>query len=180
MQAIHITAPLNSEAIQNLKAGEQVLLSGELYTGRDAAHKRMFELLDENKPLPFEVSGQAIYYAGACPAPPGRVIGSAGPTTSARMDKYSPRLIALGLKVMVGKGERGEAVIEAIKEHKGIYLSAVGGAGALISLCVLRSELIAFPDLGTEAIYKLTVKELPLVVAVDCKGGSIWTTRLNR
>ena len=155
------------------------MLSGVIYTGRDSAHKRMVELLANDMPLPFDINGQTIYYAGPCPAPPGRVIGSVGPTTSSRMDAYAPRLIEEGLRVMIGKGIRSKTVIDAIKEHAGAYLSAVGGAGALISLCVEKSELIAFEDLGTEAIYKLTVKNLPLVVAVDCKGNNIYDRGTN-
>jgi fumarate hydratase subunit beta len=154
--------------------GEQVLLSGEIYTGRDAAHKRMIELLGNNEPLPFDVRNQAIYYCGPCPAPPGFVIGSAGPTTSIRMDKYSPRLIAAGLRIMIGKGERSQPVIEAIREYKGVYLTAVGGIGALIAKCVEKCETVAFEDLGPEAIYKLKVVNMPLVVAVDCLGKSIF------
>lgn len=174
MTSVNITAPISNDTIKNLHAGERVLLSGEIYTGRDAAHKRMIEFLDNNSPLPFDVCGQAIYYAGPCPAPPGRVIGSVGPTTSMRMDAYSPRLIHEGLRVMIGKGSRNKTVIDAIRQHIGVYLSAVGGAGALISLCVERVELIAFGDLGTEAIYKLTVRDMPLVVAIDCKGNNIY------
>ena len=159
---------------KDLRAGDSVLLSGVIYTARDAAHKRMIELLDNNKPLPFDVRGQAVYYAGPCPAPPGKVIGSVGPTTSLRMDSYSPRLIQEGLRVMIGKGPRSEPVIKAIQKYKGLYLSAVGGAGALLSLCVERVELIAFEDLGPEAVYRLTVRDMPLVVAVDGTGGNIY------
>ena len=171
---MRITTPLSDEVIKSLRAGDGVLLSGEIYTGRDAAHKRMTEMLSDGKPLPFHVKGQAIYYAGPCPAPPGRAIGSIGPTTSGRMDAYSPQLIQEGLRVMIGKGNRSESVVEAIKRHTGIYLSAVGGAGALLSLCVQRAELIAFEDLGTEAVYKLTMKDMPLTVAIDCNGSSIY------
>jgi fumarate hydratase subunit beta len=159
--------------IEKLKFGDSISYTGELYTARDAAHKRLSELLEQNKPLPIDLS-LPVYYTGPCPASPDRIIGSCGPTTSLRMDKYSPRLIKEGLRVMIGKGERGQEVIDAIKQHKGIYLSAVGGAGALLSLCVKKSELIAFEDLGTEAIYKLTVKDMPLTVAIDCHGGSIY------
>jgi len=169
-----ITTPFSTEIIKTLSAGEQVLLSGEIYTGRDAAHKRLIELLDRNAPLPFPLQGQVIYYTGPCPAPPGRIIGSAGPTTSRRMDIYSPRLIQEGLRIMIGKGTRNKPVIDVIRQYSGLYMSAVGGAGALLSLCVERAELIAFEDLGTEAIYKLTVKNMPLVVAIDCSGGNIF------
>ena len=169
-----INAPFGFESINNLRAGEQVLLSGDIYTGRDAAHKRMIELLDKKMPLPFDIQGQAIYYCGPCPAPPGRVIGSAGPTTSLRMDAYAPRLMQEGLRVMIGKGERSQAVIDSIVQYTGVYLAAAGGAGAFLSLCVKHAELIAFEDLGTEAIYKLTVRDMPLVVAIDCAGGNIY------
>jgi fumarate hydratase subunit beta len=174
MQPMKITSPLSSETIKNLHAGDQVLLSGIIFTGRDAAHKRMIELLSNNSPLPFDVRGQTIYYAGPCPAPPGRVIGSVGPTTSLRMDSYAPRLIQEGLSVMIGKGSRSKPVIDSIRQYSGLYLSAVGGAGALLSLCVENVELIAFKDLGTEAIYKLTVRDMPLVVAIDCNGSNIY------
>ena len=180
MKAINVSAPFSDAVIQNLSAGDYVLLSGVIYTGRDAAHKRMVELLGENKPLPFDVRGQAIYYTGPCPAPPGRVIGSAGPTTALRMDAYAPRLMAEGLRVMIGKGERSGDVASAIKRYTGLYLSAVGGTGALMALCVESAEIIAFEDLGPEAVYKFTVRDMPLVVAIDCKGGNIWTMRENR
>jgi fumarate hydratase subunit beta len=174
MPTVKIISPLSTETIKSLHVGDQVLLSGTIFTGRDAAHKRMIELLANNAPLPFNVRGQAIYYAGPCPAPPGRVIGSVGPTTSQRMDAYAPRLIQEGLNVMIGKGYRSKPVIDAIRQYSGLYLSAVGGAGALLSLCIEHSELIAFEDLGTEAIYKLTVRDMPLVVAIDCNGGNIY------
>jgi len=166
--------PFTPERIKSLKVGQEILLSGQIYTGRDAAHKRLIALLDEGRPLPFDTSGQAIYYAGPCPAPPGRVIGSVGPTTSRRMDAYAPRLIKEGLKVMIGKGHRGNEVIEAIRNYSGLYLAAIGGTGALISLCVKKAELVTFEDLGPEAVYRLTVKDMPLVVAVDCEGGNIY------
>ena len=169
-----ICTPFTREIIKNLRAGQEILLTGYIYTGRDAAHKRMMALLEEKKALPFDIQKQAIYYAGPCPAPPGKVIGSVGPTTSQRMDIYAPRLIKEGLKVMIGKGYRSQPVIDAIKEHSGLYLAAVGGAGALISLCVEKSELVAFEDLGPEAIYRLTVKDMPLVVAIDFEGGNIY------
>ena len=171
---VRIEVPFSDDVIEDLRAGDHLLLSGVIYTGRDAAHKRMIALLDENKPLPFDVHGQAIYYTGPCPAPPGRVIGSAGPTTSGRMDAYAPHLIEQGLRVMIGKGSRNETVVDAIIKHKGLYLSAIGGAGALMALCIEQTEIIAFEDLGPEAIYKLVVREMPLVVAIDCRGGSIY------
>jgi len=160
--------------LEHLQAGQQILFSGEIYTGRDAAHKRMIELLDKNQPLPFDIEGQIIYYAGPCPAPPGKIIGSVGPTTSKRMDAYAPRLIREGLRIMIGKGERSTAVVDAICKYNGLYLAAIGGAGALIAQCVEKCEPVAFEDLGTEAIYKLTVKNFPLVVAIDSQGGNIY------
>ncbi|MCL2078933.1 MAG: Fe-S-containing hydro-lyase [Oscillospiraceae bacterium] len=170
MQPVNVTTPISDAAIENLRAGDYVLMSGAVYTGRDAAHKRMIELLDSGKKLPFDPRGCAIYYTGPCPAPPGRVIGSAGPTTSRRMDAYAPRLMQEGLRVMIGKGARSEAVIRAIRQYKGVYLSAVGGTGALSALCIEQAEVIAFEDLGPEAIYKLTIRDLPMIVAIDCKG----------
>ena len=169
-----ITTPFNTETIHSLSVGEQILLSGVIYTARDAAHKRIMGLLNEGKPLPFDVRGQAVYYAGPCPAPPGHVIGSVGPTTSRRMDAYAPRFIKEGLRVMIGKGERNKPVIDAIRKYSGLYLAAVGGAGALLSLCVKHTKLVAFDDLGAEAIYKLTVQDMPLVVAIDHNGGNIF------
>ena len=174
MQSVKIETAISMETIKRLRAGDLVSLSGVIYTGRDAAHKRMTELLINQKPLPFDIYGQAIYYAGPCPAPPGRVIGPVGPTTSLRMDAYAPRLIQEGLRVMIGKGTRTKPVIDVIRRYSGVYLSAVGGAGALISLCIKKAELVAFEDLGTEAIYKLTVYDMPLVVAIDCEGNSIY------
>ena len=171
---ISISTPISDVIIRELRAGDWVLLSGVVYTGRDAAHKRMFEQLGDGRPLPFDVRGQVIYYTGPCPAPPGRVIGSAGPTTSLRMDAYAPRLIQEGLRVMIGKGMRSESVVSAMQGYGGVYLSAVGGAGALMAQCVEQSEVIAFDDLGPEAVYKLLVRDMPLVVAIDCKGGSIY------
>ena len=183
-----ITTPLSDRAIRDLSAGESVLLSGVVYTGRDAAHKRMTELLEQNRPLPFDPKGQAIYYTGPCPAPPGRPIGSAWPTTSRRMDAYAPRLIGEGLRVMIGKGLRSQPVVDAMRTHTGLYLSAIGGLGASTALCVAYAEVVAFEDLGPEAVYRLVVRDLPLVVAIDCRGESIfekargkqWTMRGNR
>ena len=169
-----LTTPFSSETIKKLHAGDRVLLSGNIFTGRDAAHKRMIEMLARGQALPFDLSGQVIYYAGPCPAPPPRPIGSVGPTTSLRMDAYSPELIRQGLRVMIGKGTRSEAVVKAMHEYTGLYLAAIGGAGALMALCVLDAELIAFEDLGTEAIYRLSVRDMPLVVAIDCEGGNIY------
>ena len=169
-----LTSPLSPDVIQSLHAGETVLLSGVIYTARDAAHKRMIEMLKRGETLPLDIKGQTVYYAGPCPAPPGRPIGSIGPTTSSRMDAYAPLLIKEGLRVMIGKGPRSPQVIEAIREHNGVYFAAAGGAGALLSLTVERAELTAFADLGTEAIYKLTVRDMSLIVAVDCCGDSVY------
>ncbi|NLL66346.1 MAG: Fe-S-containing hydro-lyase [Clostridiaceae bacterium] len=165
-----ITAPLTDDIINELNAGDEVLISGLIYTGRDAAHKRMIALLDEGEPLPFDIKGQVIYYVGPCPAPDGKIIGSAGPTTSGRMDAYAPRLIELGLKGMIGKGLRDNNVVNAIKTHKAVYFGAIGGAGALISSCIKKQEIIAFEDLGTEAIRRLEVENLPCVVIIDSNG----------
>ena len=169
-----LTSPLNREIIQELHAGDMILLSGVIYTARDAAHKRISELLGRSEPLPFDFRDQTVYYAGPCPAPPGRAIGSAGPTTSARMDAYAPRLIQEGLHVMIGKGPRSPQVIEAIRKFSGLYLAAVGGAGALLSLTIEHAELAAFTDLGPEAVYRLSVRDMPLIVAVDSFGGNVY------
>jgi fumarate hydratase subunit beta len=174
---IKLTLPLSHEKIRELRVGDRILLSGEIFTGRDAAHKRMIELISAGKPLPFDVNNQAIYYAGPCPAPPNKIIGSVGPTTSKRMDLYSPTMISQGLRIMIGKGERSPEVVAAIKEHTGIYLAAIGGAGVIYAMCVEKSELIAFEDLGAEAIYKLTVRDMPLTVAIDSAGGNIYFNR---
>ncbi|MGI6125113.1 MAG: Fe-S-containing hydro-lyase [Acetivibrionales bacterium] len=170
MSIKRITAPLTDDIINELNAGDEVLISGLIYTGRDAAHKRMIALLDEGEPLPFDIKGQVIYYVGPCPAPDGKIIGSAGPTTSGRMDAYAPRLIELGLKGMIGKGLRDNNVVNAIKTHKAVYFGAIGGAGALISSCIKKQEIIAFEDLGTEAIRRLEVENLPCVVIIDSNG----------
>ena len=156
-----------------LTAGETVLLSGTIYTARDAAHKRMVAMLAAGEPMPFEFGGACVYYAGPCPAKPGEVIGAVGPTTSGRMDAYSPNLIRHGLRFMIGKGERSCAVVEQIKAHKGIYFAAIGGAGALYAACTKSASLVAFEDLGAEAIYALEVEDMPLVVAIDSSGNNI-------
>ena len=169
-----VHAPLVQDEIRDLRAGDSVLLSGVIYTGRDAAHKRLCALLDEGKELPLEICNQVIYYAGPCPAKPGDAIGSCGPTTSYRMDAYAPSLCDLGLIGMIGKGPRSQAVIDAIKRNSGVYFAATGGAGALIATCVTSAEVIAFEDLGTEAIRKLTVENLPLIVAIDSYGGNLY------
>lgn len=165
-----ITLPLKEEDIRNLKAGDTVLLNGYLYTGRDAAHKRLINCLDNNEPLPVDLKGQTIYYVGPCPAKYNEVIGPAGPTTSGRMDAYAPRLLDLGLKGMIGKGYRTDSVVESIKKNKAIYFVATGGAGALIAQKIKEAEVVAYPDLGPEAIYKLTIEDFPATVCIDSKG----------
>jgi fumarate hydratase subunit beta len=166
--------PLTREKTAPLNAGDRVLLSGTIYTARDAAHKRLDTLLNEDKPLPFPLKDACIYYAGPSPAAPGRVIGSAGPTTSYRMDAWAPRLLMLGLRGMIGKGERSDEVIRAIKWAGALYLGAIGGAGALLSECITASRVIAFEDLGTEAIRQLTVKDFPATVIIDSRGENLY------
>lgn len=157
-----------------LRAGDRVLLSGTAYTSRDAAHKRIFELLDNGEKLPFDLEGACIYFAGPTPTPEGRVIGSCGPTTSGRMDPYSPRLLDLGLAAMIGKGERNSAVCDAIVRNKSVYFCAIGGAGALCSRSIVRCEEIAFKDLGCESVKRLELKEFPVIVAIDSFGGNLF------
>ena len=169
-----IYLPLKDTDIENLRAGESVLLSGRLLTGRDCAHKRIFEFLDEGKELPFSLRGETVYYAGPCPAPEGKACGSCGPTTSARMDAFAPRLLDLGLKGMVGKGERSGEVTEAIVRNKAVYFAAVGGAGALYGNAIVKSEIVAFPDLLSEAVYRFEIRDFPLVVAIDSRGESVY------
>jgi fumarate hydratase subunit beta len=169
-----ISLPLTDEIIASLKTGDSLLLNGTLYVARDAAHKRMIEQMDKGEPLPFDIKGQTIYYMGPTPAPPGRVIGSAGPTTSKRMDVYTPRLIAAGLKGMIGKGVRSQEVKDAMKKHKAVYLAAIGGAGALISKSIIKTEVIAYPDLGPEAVLKIEVKDFPATVIVDNSGTDLY------
>jgi len=161
-----ITTPFTNEKIRTLKPGDTIYLSGHIYTARDAAHARMFAAIQNGEPAPFPYEGQAVFYAGPCPAPMGKPIGSIGPTTSDRMDAYSPALIAAGLRIMIGKGERAQPVLDAIKTHGGLYLVAVGGVAALLAKCVTQVETIAYEDLGTEAIRRLTVVNMPLVVAM--------------
>ena len=171
---LKLTTPLTKEVVRTLHAGDTVLLSGTIYTARDAAHKRMVELLDQGAPLPLDLTDAVIYYVGPTPAPPGRVIGSAGPTTSGRMDVYAPRLIAEGLTGMIGKGLRTDAVIEAMQEHTAVYFAATGGAGALLSSRILEAEVIAWEDLGTEALRRLKIQDLPLTVVIDCEGHDLY------
>lgn len=169
-----IKAPFSDEVISSLKAGEMVYISGTVYTARDAAHKRLCEMLNRGEDMPFDFEGQAVYYAGPCPAKPGQPIGSVGPTTGGRMDAYSPRLIEKGLKVMIGKGLRSAEVVESLKNHTGVYFAAIGGAAALMAKCVKSAEVIAFDDLGPEAIRRLEVEELPVIVVVDSKGNDAY------
>ncbi|MCP4706593.1 MAG: Fe-S-containing hydro-lyase [candidate division Zixibacteria bacterium] len=171
---INITTPLTDDVVDKLKAGDLVLITGTIYTARDAAHKRLVDLLDAGKELPFDVKGQLIYFVGPTPAKPGKPIGSAGPTSSYRMNIYTPRLIEVGQKGMIGKSEMGPEVVAAMKKHKAVYLAAVGGAGALISKSITASEVIAYEDLGAEAIRKMTVKDFPAIVALDCHGGNLY------
>jgi fumarate hydratase subunit beta len=171
---IKLNTPLTEEKVKNLKAGDRVLLSGTIYTGRDAAHKRLIELLDNNEKLPLNIENEIIYYVGPSPAKPGRVIGSAGPTTSYRMDPYAPKLLDLGLKGMIGKGARSKEVVESIKKNNAIYFGAIGGAAALIGRSVIKSEIIAYEDLGAEAIRKIEVKDMPLVVIIDSNGNNLY------
>lgn len=167
----HITTPAAPANLAALRAGDRVLLSGTVYTARDAAHKRMIELLDAGKPLPYPIENSAVYYVGPTPARPGEPIGSAGPTTSGRMDAYTPRLVALGQTVLIGKGGRDAAVKAALQKAGGVYLAAAGGAGALLASCVETAELVCWEDLGCEAVRRLTVRELPLTVVLDAHGG---------
>lgn len=165
-----LEAPFTNEKIQSLRAGDMVYISGTVYTGRDAAHKRLSEMIEKGEEMPFDFEGQAIYYAGPCPAKPGKPIGSVGPTTGGRMDAYSPLLIQHGLKVMIGKGSRSAEVVNSLKEYTGVYFAAIGGAAALMARCVVSAEVIAFDELGTEAIRKLQVDQLPVIVAIDSEG----------
>ena len=172
---LNLSTPLAEADVRNLHAGDIVKLSGIIYTGRDAAHKRLCTLLGNGEKLPVDLNGQLIYFVGPCPAPPGRVIGSAGPTTSGRMDAYSPILIEkCSLRGMIGKGDRNQAVKDAMVKYGAVYFAATGGAGALIARSIIKADVVAFDDLGPEAIYRLEVKDLPLVVAIDCYGKSLY------
>lgn len=174
MKAKSISLPLSQEAIESLRAGDSVKLSGTLYVARDAAHKRIVEALDHGQPPPFEIKGETIYYMGPSPAPPGRVIGAAGPTTSGRMDAYAVRLMEAGLKGMIGKGARSQAVKEAMKKYRLVYFGAVGGAGALLSRSIRKAEVIAYPELSAEAVYRLEVVDFPATVINDIRGGDLY------
>ncbi len=170
----NVSTPLTEKVIRELRCGDRVLLSGIIYTGRDAAHKRLVEMLDSGEQLPINLQGQTIYYVGPCPAKPGAVIGSAGPTTSGRMDPYTIILLQNGLKGMIGKGIRSKAVVEAMIKYGAVYFGAIGGAGALLSQCIKEAEVVAFDDLGPEAIFKLSVEDFPLTVIIDSQGNDLY------
>ena len=176
MANVKITTPLTREKVKTLKAGDSCLISGVIYTARDAAHKRLCELVAEGKPLPMDVKDSIIYFVGPTPAKPGQAIGSAGPTTSYRMDAYSPILIEQGQTGMIGKGKRGPEVIDAMKEHGAVYFGAIGGCGALLSQCIKEAEIIAYEDLGAEAIRRLVVEDFPVVVIIDSEGNNLYET----
>lgn len=169
-----ITMPLTAEKTKELHAGDNVLISGVIYTGRDAAHKRLVELIQEGKPLPIDVKDSVIYYVGPAPAKPGQVIGSAGPTTSYRMDAYAPAILELGLKGMIGKGKRSPEVIESMKKNGAVYFGAIGGAGALLAKCIKKAEIVCYEDLGAEAVRRLEVENLPVVVVIDSQGNNLY------
>jgi fumarate hydratase subunit beta len=175
-----ITTPLTDEVVKSLRAGDEVLISGAIYTARDAAHKRMVEILDKQEKLPFDVKGQLIFYAGPTPARPGKVIGSIGPTSSVRMNPYAPRLLQAGSKGMVGKGEMDANVRMALEKYTAVYLAAVGGSAALIAQTVIKNEPVAWEELGTEAIRKLTVKDFPAIVVQDCHGGNLFQEEVKK
>ena len=173
---VSITTPLSREQARNLKAGDSCLISGVIYTARDAAHKRLCELAEQGRELPIDVKDATIYYVGPTPARPGQAIGSAGPTTSYRMDAYSPLLISLGETGMIGKGKRGPEVIAAMKEHGAVYFGAIGGCGALLSQCVKKAEIVAYEDLGAEAVRRLEVEDFPVIVVIDSQGNNLYET----
>lgn len=174
-----ISAPLKKEEVVTLKAGDYVYITGTIYSARDAAHKRMYETMMEGKEIPMQLTDNVIYYLGPTPAKEGQVIGSAGPTTASRMDKYTPLLLDHGLNGMIGKGKRSQAVIDAIVRNKAVYFAAVGGAGALLSKCIKRSEVIAYDDLGTEAIRKMEVEDFPVIVVIDSEGHNLYETAVE-
>jgi fumarate hydratase subunit beta len=174
MAVKEITTPLTDDVVRELRAGDHVRVSGVVYQARDAAHKRLVALIEEGAPLPFDLRGAVVYYMGPSPAPPGHVVGSAGPTTSGRMDAYAPLLLRHGLKGMIGKGSRSQAVKDALREYTAVYLAAIGGAGALLSTHIVRHEVIAYPELGAEAVARLEVTGFPAVVVNDCNGGDLY------
>jgi len=176
----HLQAPISKEELKTLKSGDYVYITGTIYTARDAAHKRMYETLQNQENLPIDIQDQIIYYMGPSPAREGRPIGSAGPTTASRMDKYTPQLLDLGMGAMIGKGKRTQDVIDAVIRNGAVYFAAVGGAGALLSKCIRSSEVIAYEDLGTEAIRKLYVEDFPVIVVADCKGNNLYETAIEK
>lgn len=178
--AISLTPPLGDEDVERLKIGDRVLISGTIYTGRDAAHKRLLDLIQEGKSLPIDIQGQIIYYVGPSPAKPGRPVGAAGPTTSYRMDAYAPELIRLGLKGMIGKGARNQEVRDAMSEYKAVYFAAIGGAGALMAQAIKKAEVIAYEDLGPEAIRRLEVEEFPVIVVNDVSGNDLYEVGIKQ
>lgn len=174
----HITTPITSDITKNLKSGDYVYITGTIYVARDAAHKRMTEALERGEELPFDLKDSTIYYMGPSPAREGRPIGSAGPTTASRMDKYAPKLLDLGGKAMIGKGKRTKEVVEAIIRNQGVYFAAIGGAGALLSKCITKSEVICYEDLGAEAIRRIEVKDFPVIVVIDSQGNNLYETAI--
>jgi len=179
-EPIRLKTPLSNTDVEKLKAGDKVLLNGVIYTGRDAAHKRLFDLLQGGKPLPIDLKGQVIYYVGPAPAKPGQAIGSAGPTTSGRMDAYSPKLMETGLKGMIGKGMRRKEVVEAMKKYKAVYFAATGGAGALLAKAIKKAQVVAYEDLGPEAISRLEVEDFPVIVVNDTKGNDLYEEGMRK
>jgi fumarate hydratase subunit beta len=175
-----LTPPLSDADVEQLRAGDRVRITGVLYTARDAAHARLWPLIERGRPLPIDVRGQIIYYTGPSPARPGDVVGSIGPTTGSRMDKFTPALLKLGLKATIGKGHRGPAVKDALRQHKGVYFGAVGGAGAVLSEYVKKVDVVAYEDLGTEAIRRLEVKDFPVIVVNDCHGGDLYVEGMTQ
>jgi len=180
MATHYIKAPMTVKDVENLRIGDNVFITGVLYTARDAAHKRLVELLDKGEKLPFDPEGSVIYYVGPTPAPEGKPIGSAGPTTSYRMDSYAPRLIEEGMRASIGKGERNAAVVEAMKKNKAVYFAALGGGAALIAQSIKKAEIIAFEDLGAEAVRRIEVVDFPCIVAQDCYGGNMYEEGIKK
>ena len=176
----HLQAPISKEELKTLKSGDYVYITGTIYTARDAAHKRMYETLQNQENLPIDIQDQIIYYMGPSPAREGRPIGSAGPTTASRMDKYTPQLLDLGMGAMIGKGKRSKEVIDAIVRNHAVYFAAVGGAGALLSKCITKSEIVCYEDLGAEAIRKLQVKDFPVIVVIDSEGNNLYETAIKK
>ncbi len=179
-KTVNLQTPLNTSDLENLKIGDKVFISGTVYTGRDAAHKRLVDLIEKGEELPFDIKGQVIYYVGPAPAPKGKPIGSAGPTTSYRMDPFAPQLLDVGLKAMIGKGPRSENVINSMKKNKAIYLAAVGGAAVVVAKAIKEAKVIAYEDLGTEAIRELKVENFPCIVANDTKGNDIYDEGIKK